>query len=435
MSFTVLRLTADNFKGLTAIDITPDPDEPLVVLAGNTAQGKTSAIDSVWAALSGASASRDSGKQLRDGAKSGTVRLELGDTETKLIVERRWKEGGKPAGELTITSARGASMSSPQAFLDKLLGPLALQPEKFRDLDRATQVRTLIEALGEALPFDPKGIASDRETATVRRRDANRDAKAQTAVVAGYGEIEEPTAGVELLSAGDVLEEIRKAGQIADKFEQAARRTIDTENAWQALENEVKTLEELLVTKRNARKRAREAADGAKRHEEQDFIVPDVEPLREKLSTIEETNAEIRTWQQYLADKAKLDGLQEEAAEWDAELVKLAEVEREGLAAAAAAMPLEGLSFTPEDGVIYNGHPLKDISGREELFVCTALAMASIPDEGVRVIRIDRGESLDRNDMRELAKLADDKDIQVWITRVGDAAEGEWTISEGTATR
>jgi hypothetical protein len=430
MSLTVIRLEADNYKGLRAIDITPEPGEPLVVLAGDTAQGKTSALDSVWAALSGATAARDSGQQIHDGEERARVRLDLGD----IVVERRWKRGGKPAGELTVTSARGANFTSPQAALDKLLGPLALQPEKFLELDRATQVRTLVETLGTALPFDPKGIQADRDTATVRRRDANRDAKAQAAVVAQYGEIEKPAAGEDEISASDVLDEIRAAQSLETRARDTAGQ-IQTQKHIIAREEEILVELQRQIVEHDQERTAALERVAALEEAASEIVVPDIEPLREKLADVEQTNAEIRRWRDYQRAQDRLDNLQADAAEHDAELVRLAEVERAGLAAASEAMPLEGLSFTADDGVIYNGHPLKDISGREALFVCTAIAMQMIPTDGIRVIRIDRGESLDRKDMAQLAKLADEKNVQVWISRVGDAAEGEWTITEGTATR
>ena len=50
----ILSLQADNFKRLRAVQITPKGD--LVLVAGRNAQGKSSVLDAISAALSGAGA-------------------------------------------------------------------------------------------------------------------------------------------------------------------------------------------------------------------------------------------------------------------------------------------------------------------------------------------------------------------------------------------
>ena len=54
--FRIVRLQAQNVKKLKAIDITPKPGAPLVIVAGNNGEGKTSVLDAIMWALGGADA-------------------------------------------------------------------------------------------------------------------------------------------------------------------------------------------------------------------------------------------------------------------------------------------------------------------------------------------------------------------------------------------
>ena len=47
----IIRLEADSFKRLRAVDITPRGD--MVMITGRNAQGKSSVLDSIQAALAG----------------------------------------------------------------------------------------------------------------------------------------------------------------------------------------------------------------------------------------------------------------------------------------------------------------------------------------------------------------------------------------------
>ena len=72
----IISLEAENYKRLKAIEITPDGNT--VVIAGRNAQGKTSVLDAIWAALGGREGNKAS-KPIREGAETAKVRVDLGD--------------------------------------------------------------------------------------------------------------------------------------------------------------------------------------------------------------------------------------------------------------------------------------------------------------------------------------------------------------------
>src|SRR5688572_19792136 len=93
----VVELRAENFKRLKAVRI--NPAAGLQQISGANAQGKSSVLDAVFAALGGASAAPI--KPIREGAEKAEVTLDLGD----MLVRRRWTASGST---LQVESKEGA---------------------------------------------------------------------------------------------------------------------------------------------------------------------------------------------------------------------------------------------------------------------------------------------------------------------------------------
>jgi recombinational DNA repair ATPase RecF len=83
----IVGLQAENFKRLRAISIHPNGD-PLVRIVGKNAQGKTSALDCISAALGGERLCPD--EPIRRGAETADIQIDLGD----LVVRRRVTAAG-----------------------------------------------------------------------------------------------------------------------------------------------------------------------------------------------------------------------------------------------------------------------------------------------------------------------------------------------------
>jgi len=112
----IVSITSENFKRIKAVHIKPTGD--VVVVGGRNAQGKSSVLDSIAAALGGKELMPD--EALRQGADGGQITVDLGD----IIVTRTFGPAGKTA--LKVTNKEGASFASPQSMLDKLVGRLSL---------------------------------------------------------------------------------------------------------------------------------------------------------------------------------------------------------------------------------------------------------------------------------------------------------------------
>jgi hypothetical protein len=84
-----------------------------------------------------------------------------------------------------------------------------------------------------------------------------------------------------------------------------------------------------------------------------------------------------------------------------------------------AHLPLPGLAFDTEgDAVLYQGVPLSQASGAEQLRVGVSLAIAANPKLKVMLIR--DGSLLDDNNLALLREMAEQSGHQIWIERVGN---------------
>jgi hypothetical protein len=392
----VVQLTAENFKRLVAVDITPQGNA--VVIAGANAQGKTSVLDAIWAALGGKAASPE--RPIRDGAKTATVTVDLGD----LKVTRTWKNGG--GSSLTVTNASGGKVSGPQAILDQLVGKLAFDPLQFALADDKTQLATLLSVV--ELPFDPGSLAQQRQAVYDQRTEVNREVKRLEGALASMPAVPAGTPDEEV-SAVVIAGQLQQRQQADAELERATRR-------WQEIEAEITRLREEQQQVIKVGERAAAAVQQ----------LPTADHLMASLQQAEQVNAAVRAKKQrgateleLLATRTHSDVLTERIAELDQRKV-------DGIA--AAQMPVPGLGFD-DDGVTLNGVPFKQASAAERLRTSVAIAMAKNPQ--VRVILIRDASLLDSANLAVITQMAAEQSYQVWLERVGDADESGIVIEEG----
>jgi len=132
----IIRLTAENFKRLYAVDIHANGET--VVISGKNNQGKSSVIDSIMAALGGRGSCPDDA--VRHGAKRSETTVDLGE----LIVRRKITQQG---AYLEVTAADGSPVKTPQAVLDRLVGKLSFDPLAYAKMSGAERKEALLGCL------------------------------------------------------------------------------------------------------------------------------------------------------------------------------------------------------------------------------------------------------------------------------------------------
>ena len=393
----IIRLQSTNYKRLKAVEITPDKDGNLVIVAGKNGQGKSSVLDSITAALGGVNA-KTTPKPIRDGEDRAEIVLETED----LVVTRRFTPSGST---LKVTSPDGATYPKAQARLDDLLGKLSLDPLAFTQLSDREQLATLLDLV--ELPFDPAELDAQRKAVFERRTEVNRQVKDAEARVKGFTVTEK----VEPVSVADLLTEYRVEQAVAEKQEADLRRADE-------VAEQIGELEQRLAELRATRD---ELANTISGHRDLHL-----DRIQGQIDNAEQINAQAREFKAYEEARDRLEGAQHDAEKLTFELARIDKTKAEGLA--AARFPIPGLGFE-DGGVSYQGVPFKQASSAEQLRVSLAMAIALNPS--LRVIRIADGSLLDSDNLALIESMAREHDFQVWIEMVDDSGERGIVIEDG----
>jgi len=410
----IIELRAENFKRLKAVRITPDGS--LCQISGRNAQGKSSILDSVWAALGGKDAAP--ARPIRKGESSALVSLDLGD----IRVTRKWTADDRST--LLVESKDGLRYPSPQAVLDKLVGQLTFDPLGFSRMDTKTSTTTLRALVG----LDTSKEDAERARLYADRTMVNRDLKRVEGQLELTPEVEAPDAEV---SIAELVAEHRDAGDLV-KHHTAVRAALEAQREAFALRKsaiaEIKDgIEKLKVALAAAERELVELEhEGAKQKAIVAALVdPDLEAIAARMKEAEAVNGKVRAKKkraeiaaEMMATSARATSLTEQIDAVDA---------RKAAALAAAKFPVEGLSIADEL-VTFNGIPLEQASSAEQLRV--GLAMGSALNPKLRVVLVRDGSLLDSDGMRLVAEWAEKEGMQVLMERVANDGEGAGVVIE-----
>ncbi len=414
MSLRVVKLVAENVKGLKAVDITPD--EHFQVISGKNGQGKSSVLDAIWYALGGADALKGTDKPIRNGEDHASVMLDLGD----MVVTRKWKGANTT---LSVNTKDGAKYSSPQTMLDSLVGRLSFDPFSFTNMKDYEQKKTLMEMVD--LTIDPNELDRRRKEIFDQRTLTNREADRLKGQLSG---LKTPIEGLptEEISAIEVMAKIENANKIVEnntkKRELYATVVADYRNAkydTESIQKEIADLEKSIIEKRaelveleitvsNLTEKGTELKAQVDALEE-----PDFDALKEEMNSFEKTNQQIRDASSYRLLVKSIDDKKKESETLTQQIAAVDKEKQDALA--AVSFPIDGLGFD-ESGVTFNGIPFQQCSKGERLKVSMAMAMAMNPK--LRVIRILDASLLDEDNLKLIEEMANENDYQVWVEMV-----------------
>lgn len=401
----IVELRAENFKRLKAVRIAPS--EGLQQITGRNAQGKSSVLDAVFAALGGAKG--EPIKPIRDGEDKAEVVVDLGD----MLVRRRWTQSGT---SLQVESKEGAVFKSPQAVLDKLLGSLTFDPLAFGRMDPKEKARTLRLLVG----LDVTDIELERKAAFDRRTEVGRAGKTAAAQLAAVPVVEAPEEEV------SIVDLMRSA---------STARAANAETA-----NVRATLDKAAAAHEEAKRRLELAQQGLAQAEaahaaatlvwDQTPAPVDVEAIEMQIAAADDTNRAVRA---AAARRKQAEGVDALRAEHEALTKKIAELDaRKAELLAAARFPVEGLSVDG-DQVTFHKLPLEQASSAEQLRVGLAVAAALNPT--LRVVLVRDGSLLDDASLELVATWAAEQKMQVLMERVARPEDGVGIVIEDGEVR
>lgn len=428
----ITELRCENVKRLSAVHITPEGS--VVCIGGKNGAGKSSVLDSIVYGLTGAKSLP--GKPVRNGEEKAEIEIQLAG-QPNLIVRRKIKDDGKTSLEIEQVNDDGsrAKLTSPQKLLDSLTGSIAFDPLAFTRLRPQEQVELLKSAVG----VTTDDLDNEERRLFDERTAVNRDVKALGSQLDAMPKHADIDADNEV-SPADILADIEAAHKHNSDVDDAYRAACEEESraerqrtAMTTVNAEINELERRLSDKEAERDaisakmvEAEDAAVEAKQ-KHQAMAKVDTSPLRDKLSTIEATNAKVRENKAREEKAERYAAAREQADDLTKQIEELRQKRIDRLA--SAEWPVEGLGFG-ENGVTFNGLPFDQCSSAEQLRISTAVALSQNPKLPVGIIR--DGSLLDADSLAMVAEIADKYGAQIWVERVGDGEECTVVIEDGT---
>lgn len=430
----VISLHAENYKRLKAIDI--EPEGSTVIITGKNAQGKSSVLDSIFAAVGGKNAIPS--KPIRKGEQQAKIKLELGQgKEVELIVTRKFGENGSTS--VTVEQANGARFSSPQTMLDQLIGSIAFDPLEFTRMKPEDQFNTVRKLVKLDVDIDELEGKNQRDFGL--RSDVNREIKALRAQAAGITVPEDlPEQAIDTAA---LLQSMQAAGEHNAALEKRKAALIQTEREAESIDKRSesiiaqipqikaqiaqfeKQISELMIQADQSRDAAKELRARLKKEIKLDDPI-DVSAIRQEIEQSDKINVNVSRREQRAAFELK-------AAEKEVIATKLTEDMEARTSAKSAAirkakMPIEGLAFGDKE-ILFQDLPLDQASQAERIRVSMAVAMALNPK--LRVLTIKDGSLIDDEGLTIIQKMVADGDYQLWLERVGNDGSIGIVIEDG----
>ena len=412
--FKIIKLQAENFKKLKAIEITPQRDT--IMISGPNAAGKSSVLDAIWFALAGKDALKMNPDPVRHGEKTAKVTLDLG----KYTVVRTWSNGNS---KLEITNNEGMKFGSPAGMLSSIVGDLSFDPLAFAGQSDKEQVKTLLELVD--LPIDLYALDDDRENLYNSRRLVNRAVKHLDGKVAGFPAVDAPDNEVNTSNIMSAMELATKT--ISDNKDVRTNYALK-QDAMNELTTSISALETELLRQQDRLVDLEVAIDQLKPQVDS-LIDPILSVFTEQLHNAEQINVNVRSMQQRNLIIEELNGEKNNSENLTAKIKEIDDLKERTIR--EAEMPIDGLGFN-DLGVTFNNTLIKQCSTAEQHRISVAIGMAMNPK--LRVILIDDGSALDSNTMKDIEALAANKGYQLWIGVVDETGKIGICIEDGMIT-
>jgi DNA repair exonuclease SbcCD ATPase subunit len=354
-------------------------------------------------------------RPIRDGETNARVELKI----EGYTILRTFTEGGH--SYLTVKNEDGAQFGSAQQVLDGLIGKLSFDPLAFTKMDAKKQAEELRGLLG----IDTTELDTKRRELYEERRIENaatKECESQLRALTYHEDVgtEEQSANEQIQKIEELtaqnryrLEVQHRAKQLQEGIDSADKQIEKLQKEIQAIEN---TKQSLVAQREQAIVELDSLPD-----------IVDLEPHRELLHTLEQTNRQARENAQRLEVEAQRDKHAEAAERLSKELERIDSAKSEMLQ--NADYPIEGLGFDEEGVVTYNGIPFSQSSSAEQIRVSMAIGLAMNPK--LRIVLIREGSLLDEDALKLIAEMAEQHEAQVFLERVGKGEECQVIIEDG----
>ena len=425
------KLMVENIKMIKMIQMSPDGH--FVMIKGNNGQGKTSLLQAIQMVLMGKKGFPK--YPIREGEKSGKIVAKVGNIDIEMLVS--YDKNGNLKFDTILREDGGTASKTPQRVLDRLFGQdvvSSFDPGNFYLADMNGKVKTLLGLIGveELL----KEIADERTRVFDLRTLVNRDITSNEGVVKKVLIPEDIP--LKLVSM-KVLNKKLKDGAATNRENETLRENLKRKaerfsNVGNLIEEAKTKIEETEIELKRLIDHFEELKekklDLAEEHEDlqekvADLVDVDLTFLEDEAEGLEDLNEKIikANKQRDIRDTAevKLVVLRKQSEDYTSEI----EVQdyRKITALKEATYPVAGLSVD-DDCVRYNGRIITEECQSKRIEIAILIAAASVPKDGIRIIRVEQGSAFDEDNLAILHELANEQDLQLWIELIGEGKPG-----------
>lgn len=444
----IKKLVIENIKKISFLELNVG-DQSIVRLKGKNAQGKTSVLDAIEMSLKGQRALSD--RPIRDGESSATIVIE---TE-KFKVERRITKGkyGETKTQIFVYDKAGSLIKRPQEFLNSLFGDFILNPGELVHSSPKERINILKNAFG----IDFTDLDKERARIFEERTERGRNEKLLTGQLQAYRELPEDLP--EVRTTDEILKDISDVEVVFDRERDSQLLRDKERKEIMALDIELKDSYDeasqlsfsITKTKNEIERLSNLLVETRRRHgEKQKFIKEVLIPKKDKLEAnmdkgytvsdddrkkmsklkgeLKKVSLQEKTLQEIkLRDSLYKDRENErnKIREIGREIDKIDREKKEILG--RVKFPIDGMEFGETD-ITHNGIPFSNCSTAEQLKM--SVAINAHVNNGIKIMKIEEGSMLDENSLKEIEKIAKDKEIQIWIEEVDRSDSGNVLIIE-----
>ena len=383
----------ESYKGIDSIDVEARGRNVFVI--GGNAQGKTSVISAIWAALTNKGIPPE---PIQAGKRKAVIQVELNGLVAELKFEKKPK--GKIARTFSLTDTEtGEVVESPRAAMQRIIGTLDFDPFAFMTMTPKAQLDYFCKVFG----VDVKRLEQDYDELNEAITYNKKQIIAITESIEPY---DPKLLSVNVTSQSELLEEYQQAVKAETERAAFIDRLTSTKAKAEALKAKILSMGEELVDLQDkvAKGEAWLAANEA----------PDSGKIKETLDSFESEAAAIA-----LAHKSK-------AAEDS--IVKLEEENEENANAKKAKLAakkhlisehlknVDGLTFD-DRGFLLDGLPFHIDQSNTAAQIVAGIKLGSSLLGDVKIIRFD-GSLLDSDSMKEVGDFAEAQGLQLFVELV-----------------
>jgi len=415
----VLSLTAENYKQIRAVEITPEmiAGKSLIRIEGRNEQGKTSAVEMLWTLL--LSQGRITKQPLRNGAESGFIRgvfdansVDLGT----ITVERKFDKDGSQS--LEIKNSEGKKLEkhygTPRSILDRFISDISVNPNEFIKMTDTERRGVLLKLTGKE---DIINAINNKIDATYERRtDAWREMNRTKHIAEA-----ESNAGLDMsleeIPTVALLTKINGAQGIIEEQNRISKAIESTRASTESCRDEIDKLEKTID--------ANDAYIKKSLEERASLKVEDYTALENKMKGLEDHNVEARKVKSIKENRRASEAAQNQYVALDKEVMvyrnEAAEILRE------SPLPIDNIEIT-SDKILIGDVLFDDLATTKQIMTAVDIAVAQDPH--LKVLRVE-GSLFDDENLMALDAYAKEKGFQIIAEIVSSQPQGGIRIEDG----